>query len=441
MRDVPETRFASNDGLTIAYQVVGDGPIDIVVVPGFMSHVELNWEYPFYSTIFEALTEFARLIVLDKRGTGLSDRSLGLGTLEERMSDVRAVMDAAGSHRAALLGISEGAAMTSLMAASHPDRVSALVLVGAYCCGAPPQLTPDRKEQLLDFIESRWHSGEVLDFFVQRAPDQSVAIARLARFERYCCTPSVAREIMRRNIESDIRAVLPTVAVPTIVVHQEGDPVCPIAHGQYYADHIPNAVIRRLDGAFHGSWRPADMASTIVAVREFLTGEPSRDLAVPERSLATVLFTDLVDSTATAAELGDARWREMLDRHDRAAREEIRMHGGVFVKSTGDGILARFDGPSRAVTCAHAMRRRVNSLGLDLRAGAHTGEIELRGDDIGGLGVHIASRVASVAQAGEVLVSRTVKDLTVGAGIEFDERGVHELKGVPDKWELFATMA
>jgi pimeloyl-ACP methyl ester carboxylesterase len=436
---LPETRFATSDGLSIAYQTVGEGTTDVVFVPGFMSHVELNWEFPFMSRVLEPLAEFGRLTVLDKRGTGLSDRSLGLGTLEDRVRDVLAVMDDAGIDRAVLVGLSEGAAMSALMAASHPERVAALVLNGGLCPGAPTPFSAEDSARLIGFIGTQWTTGRVIDVFVQHAPDREVARARLARYERYCCTPSVAAEIMRRNLESDITAVLPTIAVPTLVVHQRHDPMVPVDHARYYAEHIPGATLHILDGDFHGSWRAGDYDESIALIREFVTGEAGHAPRAPERMLATVLFTDIVDSTARAATLGDDGWREVLDRHDRMAQEEIALHGGVLVKSTGDGILARFDGPSRAVSCALALEQRAHSLGIRLRAGAHTGEIERRGDDVGGLAVHIAARVAATAEPDEVLVSRTVTDLTVGSGLTFTDRGEHELKGVPDHWPLYAA--
>jgi pimeloyl-ACP methyl ester carboxylesterase/class 3 adenylate cyclase len=436
---LPETRFATSDGLSIAYQTVGEGTTDVVFVPGFMSHVELNWEFPFMSRLLEPLAEFSRLAVLDKRGTGLSDRSLGLATLEERVGDVLAVMDDAGIARAVLVGVSEGAAMSSLMAASHPERVTALVLAGGLCPGAPSPFDDAAKERLVSFVASRWTTGRVIDMFVQHAPDPEVARARLARFERYCCTPSVAAEIMRRNLESDITTVLPTIAVPTLIVHQQHDPMVPIDHARYYAEHIPGATLRVIEGDFHGSWRAGDYDQNVAIIREFVTGEAGHPNRAPERMLATVLFTDIVDSTARAVELGDDRWRELLDRHDRMAHDEIALHGGVLVKSTGDGVLARFDGPSRAVSCALALEQRARSLGIRLRAGAHTGEVERRGDDVGGLAVHIAARVAATADPDEVLVSRTVTDLTVGSGLTFTDRGEHELKGVPDRWRLYAA--
>ncbi len=438
MDEIPETRFARSGDLSIAYQVVGDGPIEIVFVPGFMSHVELNWEYEFYGSLLERLAAYSRLLVLDKRGTGLSDRPFGLGTFEERMDDVRAVMDDAGVGRANLIGVSEGGALCALMAATHPERVASLVLLAAACPGCFDG-DPAVKATTLDFIEQNWNTGRALDVFIQNPPDREVALGHLARYERYCCTPSIAREIMRRSLESDITDVVATVAVPTIVVHNVSDPVVPFAHGQYYAENIPGAVFAPLDLDVHGSWRPSDYDESLAAIREFLTGEAPRSVVSVDRILSTVLFTDIADSTVLAADLGDARWREVLDGHDRAAAEEVSGHGGILVKSTGDGVLARFDGPSRAVTCAHALRRRADGLGLRTRAGAHTGEIELRGDDVGGIAVHIASRVASLAEAGEVLVSRTVKDLSVGSELTFEDRGEHALKGVPDSWQLYAA--
>ncbi len=433
----PETRFARSSGISIAYQVVGDGPIDIVFVPGFMSHVELNWEHEFYSTVLNSFASYGRLVVLDKRGTGLSDRSMGLGTFEERMDDVRAVMDDAGVERAALVGISEGGALCALMAAIHPERVAALVLMAAACPGVF-KISDSARARWLGFIRNEWNSGKVLSTFIQNAPDPDVALAKLARFERYCCEPAVAEQIMARNFDSDIRAALPSVTSPTLVLHNRNDPSVPLSHGEYYAAHIPGAAHRYFDSDWHGSWRAEDNAQTLSAVREFLTGASAPPANV-DRILSTVLFTDIADSTARAAEMGDASWRNLLDRHDAAALEEVSAHNGIMVKSTGDGILARFDGPSRAVLCAEALGRRADGLGLALRAGVHTGEIELRGADIGGIGVHIASRVASLATAGEVLVSRTVKDLTVGAGVVFTDRGEHELKGVPEPWQLYAA--
>lgn len=433
----PETKFAQSGGVSIAYQVVGDGPIDIVYVPGFMSHVELNWEYSPFSAILNDLASYGRLIVIDKRGTGLSDRSMGLGTFEERMDDVRAVMDAAGVARAALVGVSEGGAMCTLMAAMHPDRVTKLVLLAAACPGVFARREPER-ENFLEFVRGAWYSGKVMRYFIQNAADPEVALAKMARFERYCCEPSMAREIMARNLDSDIRDALPSVRVPTMVLHNRHDPVVPLSHGEYYAAHIPGSQQTLFDNDFHGSWQPSDYDDILAAARRFLTGDAARPVTT-DRILSTVLFTDIADSTTRAAEMGDARWRDLLDRHDAAASEEVAGHSGILIKSTGDGILARFDGPSRAVLCADALGRRAGGLGLPIRAGVHTGEIELRGADVGGIGVHIASRVAGLAAAGEILVSRTVKDLSVGSSLSFEDRGEHDLKGVPERWRLYAA--
>ena len=433
----PETKFANSGGVSIAYQVVGDGPIDIVFVPGFMSHVELNWEHEFYSTVLNSYASYGRLIVLDKRGTGLSDRSMGLGIFEERMEDVRAVMDDAGIGRAALVGISEGGALCTLMAAMHPERVAAMVLIAAACPGAT-KISEGARARFLEFIRGGWNTGSVLDFFIQNAPDHELALSRLARFERYCCEALVAEQIMARNLDSDIREAVPLVTVPTLVLHNRHDPVVPLSHGEYYASHIPGATHAYFDDDWHGSWRASDYDKILAAARQFLTGTTAPPARV-DRVLSTVLFTDIADSTARAAALGDAGWRDLLDRHDVAAQEAVAEYNGILIKSTGDGILARFDGPSRAVRCAEALGRRVTGLGLAIRAGVHAGEIELRGTDVGGIGVHIASRVAGLATAGEILVSRTVKDLSVGSSLLFADRGEHELKGVPESWQLYAA--
>ncbi|MEQ1702476.1 MAG: adenylate/guanylate cyclase domain-containing protein [Ilumatobacteraceae bacterium] len=438
MQTTPETRFAKSGGLSIAYQVVGSGPVDLVFVPGFMSHVELNWEYSFMGSLFESLSEFARLIILDKRGTGLSDRSLGLGTFEERMDDVRAVMDSAGIERAALCGMSEGGALCALMAATYPERVSALILYAAACPGIDV-VDDATKDFVQNFVESQWTTGHVLDQLIQHAPDPEAAITGLARFERYSCTASVAGEIVRRSMEADICGVVSSVSVPTLVLHAIADPGVSFSHGQYFADHIPGARLVPMDLDSHVSWNPADHRVAVDAIREFVANDTSRAPVTTDRILSTVLFTDIADSTVKAADMGDARWRKLLDGHDNLAQEEVAIHGGILVKSTGDGIMARFDGPSRAVACAHALRRRASGLGLGIRSGVHTGEIELRGDDIGGIAVHIASRVARMAAPGEVLVSRTVRDLSVGSGVTFHDRGTHNLKGVPDDWQIFAT--
>jgi class 3 adenylate cyclase len=432
-----KTEFASSDGLSIAYQVVGDGPVDLVVVPGFVSHVELNWEYIFTSSLLERLVRFCRVVILDKRGSGLSDRSLGAGTLEGRMGDIEAVMDDVGLERAALVGVSNGGPIASLFAAKYPDRVSSLVLWIAGCPGVDP--LPADFEDTLRLVQDYWTTGLVLNTIVHHAPDPDEAVKQLARFERYACTASVAVEILRRGSDSDLRPFLPMIAAPTLVISNRDDPVIPLHQATYLAEHIPDCQHAVLDGDFHCSWRPSDYDETLRLIEEFLTGE--RPTAAPpvDRVLSTIMFNDIVQSTDHAAHLGDARWREVLDHFDEVCRQEVARHQGVVVKHTGDGMLARFDSPGRAVSCALATNEQVGALGVRTRAGVHTGEVELRGSDLSGLAVHIASRVMDAAADGEVLVSRTVKDLTIGASLVFDDRGDHQLKGVPGEWSLYAA--
>ena len=438
----PETRFAKSGELTIAYQVVGEGPVDLVYVPGFMSHVELNWEYAFYSAFLDQLADFCRLVILDKRGTGLSDRSLGLGTLEDRMDDLRAVMDSVGLERAALMGVSEGGALSELFSATYPERVTALVLWAAACPGVME--IPMPVDDLVDSIVENWTTGRVIDAFVQHAPDPETVLPQLARFERYACTPAMAGEIMRRNFDSDMTGALPLIQAPTLITQCRNDPIVRVSTAEYLAANIPNARLAITEGDHHASWRPLDYDETLGLIRPFLLEYANVDgtataPAVSDRVLSTVLFTDIVTSTDQAVAVGDARWRDMLDRHDELCRTEVDRHRGILIKSTGDGILARFDGPGRAVNCAQRLNQQAAALGLQIRSGAHTGEVELRGDDVGGIAVHIAARVMSCAGPGEILVSRTVKDLTAGAGLEFVDRGERVLKGVPEPWHLFAV--
>lgn len=434
----PETKFAASGDLSIAYQVVGTGPVDLLFVPGFMSHVELNWEYAFYRAGLERLARFCRLVIFDKRGNGLSDRSLGAGTIEDRMQDLRAVMDAAGLERAAIMGVSNGAPLAAVFAATHPDRVTSLVLYASGCPGLEP---PDPAfENVVTLIREFWNTGLVLhDNVVQHAPDPDDAIGQLARFERYCCTPTVAAEIMRRGRESDLTPFLPLIQAPTLVINQRDDPLAPLAQADYLAAHIPGARQVVVDGDFHASWIPSDYDEGLAHIEEFLTGERTPAPVAVDRVLSTVLFTDIVRSTDLAVELGDANWRLVLDRYDEICAREVDRHRGSVVKQTGDGMLARFDSPARAVSCALAIDGQVGALGLRTRSGVHTGEVEVRGSDLSGIAVHIGARVMSAAGPGEVLVSRTVKDLTIGADLDFTDRGEHTLKGVPGSWLLFAV--
>lgn len=434
------------DGIDIAYVAFGEGP-DLLVAPGFVSHLDHIWDLaPFQQLI--GFSKRFRVIVFDKRGTGLSDRALGFGSIEDRTEDIRAVLDAVGSEQAVLYGISEGGPMASYFAASHPQRVRALVLFATFACMEPAALDrvlhhPEGKEGFLRFIERNWGKGVVLRTFFGNAPDVEAAGRVLARYERSACTPLMAAEIMRRNLEIDVRAFLPMIGAPTLVVHCDGDPVVPVELGRKLAEAIAGARYTEIDGEFHVSWRGDDMAKVARAVDDFLVdlpGSPDTRSAEPtDRELATVLFTDIVSSTERASEVGDADWKAMLDRHEQAAQRAIDAVGGRLVETTGDGVLATFAGPSQAVAAAQALQDAGLAMGVAVRAGVHTGEVERRGARIGGIGVHIAARVLGLAGAGEILASRTVRDLAVGSKLVFDDRGTHELKGVAEPWQLYAV--
>jgi pimeloyl-ACP methyl ester carboxylesterase len=438
-----ETRFAKSGEAHIAYQVVGDGPRDLVYVPGWVSNVELNWAEPSYARFLSRLASFARLITFDKRGTGLSDRvsDRELPTLEQRMDDVRAVLDAVGSKRAGLFGVSEGGPMCALFAATYPQRTAALVIYGSYARRQQAHDFPwgQSSEQLAAFlteIEQEW-GGPVGR--AARAPSM-VGDERFTRaWSSYLvqsASPQAALTLARMNAEIDARPILSAIRVPTLILHRQGDRVVRTENARYLAEQIQGSKLVLLEGEDHLPW-VADQEAIIGEIEEFLTG--IRRGPDPDRVLATVLFTDIVDSTRKAAELGDGRWKELLRAHDERVRSELMRFRGIEVKTTGDGFLARFDGPARAVGCAQAIADAVRGLGIEVRAGCHTGEVELLDDDLGGIAVHIGARVAALAGAGEVLVSRTVKDLVVGSGLTFEDRGVHQLKGVPDRWQLYAV--
>jgi pimeloyl-ACP methyl ester carboxylesterase len=436
----PETRYARSGDVNIAYQVVGDAPRDLVLVPGWVSNVEVFWEDPTCARFLERLASFARLILFDKRGTGLSDRLGALPNLETRMDDVRAVMDAVGSERAALLGYSEGGAMCALFAATYPTRTSALIMYGSY---ARLQPTPDHpwgrtaetQAAWLDTIVRQWGGPVGLDI---RAPSlMGDERARLwwARFLRMGASPAAAAELSRMSYEIDIRHILPAVRVPALILHTTGDRTVDIAASRYLAERIPGAKLVELPGVDHLPW--ADGADRILdEIEEFLTGV--RHGPEPDRVLATVLFTDIVEATQRAAALGDRRWRDLLEGHHGLVRRELGRFRGREIDTAGDGFLATFDGPARGVRCARAVSEGVRALGLEVRAGLHTGEVELQGDKVSGLAVHIGARVAGAAGPGEVLVSSTVKDLVAGSGLQFRDRGIQTLKGVPGEWHLFA---
>jgi pimeloyl-ACP methyl ester carboxylesterase len=437
-----ETRYAKSGDLSIAYQVAGNGPLDVVCIPGFVSHVELGWDVPPYRHIWERLASFSRLIVFDKRGTGLSDRTEQIPTLEERMDDVRAVMDAAGSEQAAIVGISEGGPMSLLFTATYPERTSALALWASFARSLqapdyPFGTDPEVAESTYEWVAQAWGQGRVLRALA--VPDSSrdeSTLRHYARAERNSATPGLAVAALRFGGQSDVRDVLPAISTPTLVLHRTGDRLIPADCGRYLAEHIAGAKHVELPGDFHLSATGQDDAM-LDEIQEFLTGR--RHVPAPDRVLKTVLFTDIVDSTARAASVGDRRWKGLLDEHDTIIRQELERFRGVEINTTGDGFLAAFDGPARGIGCAQAIGRHTSSLGFEVRAGLHTGEIEQRGDDLSGLAVHIGARVAALAGPGEVLVTSTVRDLVTGSGIEFDDRGRHELKGVPGEWEVLAV--
>jgi class 3 adenylate cyclase len=443
MRSSPHrTRYARNGEARIAYQVIGDGPFDLITVPGFVSNVEYLWEIPGVAAVIERFASYARLIMWDKRGTGLSDPLLRLPPLEERMDDMLAVLDAAGSEQAALFGVSEGGPLSILFTATHPQRVSALVTYGAaprmawapdYTWGIPPELYNDAAKEA---VRDGWGDGVLLELFAPSCADDERIREVWGTFQRLGASPSMGVATLLAMLEIDVRDILPSVRVPTLLIHRAGDRAIPAKGSRFMSERIPNAKYVELEGEDH-LWFVGDVDAIFDEVEEFLTGV--RRNVVKDRMLATVLFTDIVDSTRKVTELGDHRWRELLTEHDALVRRELERFRGHELKTIGDGFLATFDGPARAVTCAGAIRDRAHTLGITVRAGVHTGECEMIGDDIAGVAVNIAARISALAAPDEVLVSRTVTDLVYGSGIEFKDRGLVELKGVPDSWHLFAV--
>jgi len=435
-----KTQYAKSGDLHIAYQVTGTGPLDLVFVPGFVSHLEYQWEHPESARFFERLSSFSRLIRFDKRGTGLSDRVGGIPTLEQRMDDVRAVMDAVGSERAALFGISEGGPMSLLFAATYPERTSALVLYGSYARRAwapdhPFGRTGEEMGRIIETMEREWGGPVGVEIWVPSMAGDERFRHWWANYLRLAGSPGTAVSVMRMNMEIDVRHVLPVIRVPTLVIHRTGDRLTRVEQGRYLAERIPGARLAELPGDDHVPFFNSDQI--IDEVEEFLTG--TRHATEADRVLATVLFTDIVGSTERAAALGDRKWRELVEGYYLLARRELTRFRGREVDTAGDGFFASFDGPARAVRCAEAIAAGVRSLGIEIRAGLHTGECEVIGDKVGGIAVHIGARVASLARAGEVLVSSTVKDLVAGSGISFEDRGTQTLKGVPGEWRLFAV--
>ena len=446
MDGVPQTRYARSARYHIAYQVVGSGPLDIVFVPGFVSHVEYAWEVPEIARCFRRLASFARLIFFDKRGTGMSDPvpPEQLPTLEERMDDVRAVMDAAGSRRAALVGVSEGGPMCLLFAATFPERTAALVLAHttarfAWAQDYPWGAHPEQQETMNERLESGWGTGVLLGAFAPSLAKDAAAREGWARMQRRAASPGAAAAVTRMAFATDARAVLPAVTVPTLILHRTGDRMIAVDHARYLARHIRGARLVESAGDDHFFWVGGSVDAELDEIELFLTGELRE--AATDRVLATILFADIVDSTRRAAELGDARWRELLERFYSLARAELQRFRGREIDTAGDGLFAAFDGPARAIRCGQAIGSRAGALGLRVRAGAHTGECEVINDKLGGIAVHIGARVAAQAQPDEVLVTGTVKDLVAGSGIAFEDRGASALKGVPGEWRLYAAAA
>ena len=439
----PETRYAKSGDVHIAYQVVGSGPIDLVLIPGLFTHVEHQWEEPSFARFLSRLASFCRLIVFDARGAGLSDQAPELPPMEEQMDDVLAVLEAVGSQSAAIVGLSQAGPMAILFAASHPDRTRAIVLYGTYASprqqpGYPWGRTPEWMDDFGRQIDRDWGSGVFLSQVAPSHVGDEPFRRWWGKYERLSHGPGNALAYFRMNAQVDVRAILPTIQVPTLILQRRGDVYRDPGHARYLAEHIPGSKLVELDGVDHLPYL-GDADAILDEVEEFLTGvrpAPERD-----RVLATVMFTDIVRSTEHASALGDRAWTALLERHHALVREELSRYRGREIDTAGDGFLATFDGPARAVRCATTIVAAMPAIGLEVRAGIHTGEVELMGSNVGGIAVHIGARVASLAGPSEVLVSGTVRDLVAGSGIEFAHRGESALKGVPGLWRLFSVTA
>lgn len=434
----PETHFTENDGVSIAYQVFGKGPQDLIYIPGWLSNLDLFWEEPRVARFLLALAQIARVIVMDRRGTGLSDR-VAPPTLEIQMGDVAAVMDAADSSRAVFFGSSEGGSLCALFAATHPDRTVALITVGAYAkwinsddysCGTDP----DDAEEWFRQVDNEWGGPIAIDLISPTLANDEGHRQWLARYYRSSASKSDALALLKMGEGIDLRAILPTISVPSLVLQAIGDLTNTLAAGRDLASRITDAKLIEMDGRDHAPW--GDCSEAIIQeIRNFL-GE-RQGIPVTDRILTTVLFTDIVDSTGLASELGDAGWSDLLQKHNETIRRELEIFRGREEKTTGDGFHATFDGPARAIQCAASIREATRNLGLNLRIGIHTGECERQGESLEGVAIHIAARVSAMASAGEIYVSRTVKDLVAGSGIEFDDLGNYSLKGIADEYQIF----
>ncbi len=435
-----DIKYAKSGDVHIAYRVFGEGPRDLVLIPGTLSHAELYWEFPVNEYLLKRLTSFARVIVFDKRGQGLSDR-VGEQTVEERVGDVRAVMDAAGSPRATIFGWSEGGPMSLMFSATYPERTSALVLCGSFACikAEPWCVDQEQWDEFLRQIEIRWGEGVLVPINAPSRRDDTAFVEWFARLERASASPGAILALMRANYGIDVRHVLSAIQAPTLILHRVGDRTVPVEAGRYLAQHIGGARYVELPGDDHllQAFDQETLDLLIDEIEEFVTG--ARSGPDPDRVLVTVMFTDIVGSTERAAAVGDRRWREALEGYVGVARRQLERFRGREVDVAGDGLFAIFDGPARAVRCACAIRDAVHTLGLEVRAGLHTGECEVAGSRVSGIAVHTGARIAAAAQPQEVLASATVKDLVAGSGIRFDDRGSHVLKGVPGDWRLFAV--
>jgi pimeloyl-ACP methyl ester carboxylesterase len=429
------TRYAKNGDINVAYQVFGEGNVDLVMVPGFISHIENYWDEPNLARWLRKVGSFARVILFDKQGTGLSDRSSEAPGMDERMDDVSAVMDAEGIEQAAIFGISEGGSLATLFAASHPERSQALILYGAFAQFKSWFPTQEALEDLFQYIDTAWGSGESIPMFAPTMADDPAFKEWWGKFERLGASPGAAKKIMQLNSQIDITDILPSVNVPTLVIHRKDDANVNVEGGRILAERISNAKYVELPGVDHLPMVGENPDRIIDEMAQFLTGEWGP--VETECVLATVLFTDIADSTKRAADLGDQRWRDLLENHHNRVRGELGHFRGKEIDTAGDGFFATFDGPARGIRCACAIRDSVSSLGINLRAGLHTGECELMGDKVSGLAVHIGARVMEKSDPGEVFVSSTVKDLVAGSGLQFNDRGKHTLKGIPGEWRLF----
>jgi len=438
--DAP-VKYTKSGNVHLAYRVFGDGPRDIVLVPGTLSHAELSWERGSAKHLLERLTAFARVIVFDKRGQGLSDRVFANpeNTLEERITDIKAVMDAVGCKSAHIYGWSEGGPASLMFSATYPERTSSLALYGTFPSIKDPPWSepPEEWEEMLLSWEPHWGEGILMQRNAPSVWGNEAICQEIGRWERATASPGSIVALMRTNYALDVRHVLPAIRVPTLVLHRVGDSLVPFECGRYLAQNIPNARLVEMPGTDHSIVDSETQDFVADQIEEFVTGQ--RHHHEPDRVLATVMFTDIVGSTQRASEIGDSRWRELLSNWYTVMRKELTAFRGREVDTAGDGLLATFDGPARAIRCACSMRERVRALGLRVRTGLHTGECELMDDGVVGIAVHIGSRVAGLADPDEILVSSTVKDLVAGSGLKFGDRGAHSLKGIPDEWRLFAV--